>query len=113
MNEVQIMLGGQQRTLLFDIGTLKLMSREADAQPDPSNLIQVAADNLLKACYYGLLRTYKVQKKDPDFDLATVEDWVDSLSVQEGMAVLKVYNSAFQIKNEEDSPTAPAADKKK
>lgn len=115
MNDIQLKIGGKERTLLFDIGTLKMLTRDKGAPADPSNELLIAADTLLKVCYYGLLRSYKQQKKDPDFDLEIMEEWVDALSYQDGVSVLKVYHQSYEVQGAADVVTGDAeeADKKK
>jgi hypothetical protein len=112
MNILQIKLGDKERTLRFDVGTLKLIGQKTqqDALAPMEGL--EGYQQALYACYYGMLRDYRVQKKDLDFEMADVEDWLDAASFTDMIEIMKAYNSAYTVRND-DTQQVEGDDKKK
>jgi hypothetical protein len=113
MIETQVQLGGKERTLRFDVGTLKLISQQT--KKDALNPLEGEQwySSLLYACYYGMLRYCRSQKRDPDFEMPDVEEWVDSLSTQEMADIMKLYTAAYTVKTDDQPQSEDAGSEKK
>lgn len=113
MNEIQIKLGGKDRTLRFDVGTMKLIAKKTKEDAlDPMTGLD-GYTQALYACYFGMFRYCKIQKRSPDFELADVEEWIDDLSMQEMVDIMKAYSDAYTLKSDGAASVEDGADKKK
>jgi hypothetical protein len=114
MNQVPILLitlGGKERALRFDNGTLKLIAQKTqqDALTPMEGL--EGYQQALYACYYGMLRDYRVQQLKPDFEMADVEEWLDAASFEDMINIIKAYNDAYTVR--QDSQQQGNGDDKK
>lgn len=108
---IMITLGGKERALRFDNGTLKLIAQKTkqDALTPMEGL--EGYQQALYACYYGILRDYRVQRLEPDFEIADVENWLDAASFEDMLYIMRSYNEAYTVKPTEQAQDE--ADKKK
>lgn len=92
-------LGGKQRGLKFNIGTLKFLRdvtgidpMEYKAESNNFDVLLPYATNILHA---ALLSNCLSKKDDPDFTAEDVKQWVDELTVSDLTAVILKYNEIF------------------
>lgn len=113
MIETQVQLGSKERALRFDVGTLKLITQQT--KKDALNPLEGEPwyTAVLYACYFGMIRFCRSQKKEVDFELADVEEWVDNLSMQEMTEIMKLYTAAYTVKVDDQAPAEDGSDKKK
>lgn len=100
VSSVQLQLGGQERTLKFNMGTLKFIG-ELTAS-DPLGFGADIATNMGKLFDYtktiihaSLLSDYKSRKANVDFTADDVDDWVADLDTTTALELIGHYSKAF------------------
>lgn len=103
---MQLPLGGKQRGLKFNMGTLKFIGELTGGNPlnfnvDTNDLsgIYNTAKTIIHA---ALLSNCLSKRENADFDAEDVDAWVSELSMHESTAVLNAFAAANQSEPEPD-----------
>ena len=108
MTQIQLVLGGETRTLRFSMGTLKFIGELTGSDPlafgagiteNPGRLF----DMVKTIVHAGLLQEAKSAKQNVGFTADDVDDWVSDLDTATAMEIIGHYSKAFSA-GEGDNP---------
>jgi hypothetical protein len=107
MTQVQLVLGGETRTLRFSMGTLKFIGELTGSDPlgfgagiteNPGRLF----DMVRVIVHAGLLQECKSTKVNVPFNADDVDDWVSDLDTATAMELIGHYSKAFSAEASSD-----------
>ena len=97
-NYMTLFLGGMERGLKFNFGTLRFLGEITDSDPlkfagsgNPSDQFKFVKSIV----HAALLSNYLSLKKQPDFTDAEVTDWVSDLNMEDATKVTQAFTLAF------------------
>jgi len=101
---MSLQLGGKQRGLKFNIGTLNCLRKQYDVDPLNWKSEGGTWDNVfpygVKILHAALLSNCASKKEEPDFTKEDVEEWANDLSAGELTEVIVSYNNIFSTSKE-------------
>jgi hypothetical protein len=94
---LKVKLGGKERGLKFNVGTLYHIGELTGGNPLQGNTYQQTFSALKHIVYAALLSNCDCKEVEPDFDEKEVTGWVKLMTPAEAKQITLLYNEVFEI----------------